>query len=90
VLFARGPGIAPGSRTDGTSVNDITPTVLAWLGLPLGLDFEGRPGNFLDPPRQQPQPIASHDTGRIERLDATTSGSEAEIFDQLRALGYIH
>lgn len=89
VLFARGPGIAPGTSTRGTSVNDVTPTVLAWLGLPQGRDMDGRPAAFLSPPTAQPPAIATHDTKEIDRLELAPSGSENAILDQLRALGYI-
>jgi hypothetical protein len=33
--------------------------------------------------------IATHDTGEIQRLEVAPSGSEEQILDQLRALGYI-
>ncbi len=88
IVFARGPGIAPGTSTRGTSVNDVTPTILAWLGLPLGQDMQGRVAAFLTP-RQPVTTIATHDVGEIERIGEAASGSEGEILDQLRALGYI-
>jgi predicted AlkP superfamily pyrophosphatase or phosphodiesterase len=38
-LILDGPGIAPGSRSSPTTLVDIAPTILAWLGLPhSGLD----------------------------------------------------
>jgi uncharacterized protein YbaP (TraB family) len=88
ILFARGPGIAPGSSTKGTSVNDVTPTILAWLGLPIASDMDGRVAAFLTPSRTV-EKIATHDVGEIERIATAPSGSEDEILDQLRALGYI-
>ena len=87
VLFARGPGISAGSDTSGTGVNDVTPTVLTWLGLPSGLDMDGRPAAFLE--RPPPEAIATHDTAPIERVGVGPSGSEEEILEQLRALGYL-
>jgi predicted AlkP superfamily phosphohydrolase/phosphomutase len=90
VVFARGRGIAPGSRSEGTSVNDVTPTILAWLGLPLGRDMEGQVAAFLHlADGESVERIATHDTGKIERIGSAPSGSEGEILDQLRALGYI-
>jgi hypothetical protein len=88
ILFARGPGIAARSSSRGTSVNDITPTLLAWLGLPLGDDMDGRVASFVTP-RQPVRHVATHDVGKIERVRTVESGSESEILDQLRALGYI-
>ena len=88
ILFARGAGIDPGSDTGTPSVNDVAPTILAWLGLPVGEDMDGRVASFLEPP-QSVTTIATHDTAEIERLGVELSGSEEEILDQLRALGYI-
>jgi len=81
------------------SILDITPTLLALLGIPVGLDMDGR---VLDsefrslPGTQRPAPIATHDTkewlaARAGQAapGATTSDDEAERLEQLRALGYI-
>jgi len=87
-VFARGPGIAPGSDSGTPSVNDVTPTILAWMGLPLGEDMDGEVAPFLDPPREI-STVATHDTGAVDRIAVEASGSEQEILDQLRALGYI-
>ena len=88
IVFARGAGIAPSSDAGAPSVNDVTPTILAWLGLPLGEDMDGRVASFLEP-AQPVMTIATHDIGQIERLGVAPSGREEEILDQLRALGYI-
>ena len=88
ILFARGPGIPAGSETRNLSVNDVTPTILAWLGLPIGEDMDGRVASFLSPPHPLTA-VATHDTGEIERLGVTPSGSEEAILEQLRSLGYI-
>jgi hypothetical protein len=87
VLFARGPGIAPGSPTLGTSIVDVTPTILAWLRLPVGSDMDGQPAAFLD--AGDVATIPTHDTRPIQRLEGGASGGEAEILEELRALGYI-
>jgi hypothetical protein len=87
VLFARGRGIAAGSRTRGTNVFDIAPSVLAWLGVPIAADMVGRPAPFLEttlPPR-----IASYDDLPIERLGDEASGREEDIVEHLRSLGYL-
>jgi arylsulfatase A-like enzyme len=87
LLFARGPGIDRGGRVEGTTVYDVTPTILTWLGLPLGSDMDGKPAAFL---RREPRPpIATYDTKPVERLGAGPSGAERERLEQLRGLGYI-
>ncbi len=87
IVFARGPGIPPGSVVTGMSVNDVTPTVLAWFGLPLGADMDGRPASFLE--LGEVETIPTHDTGEIERIGEGGDVAEASILEQLRALGYV-
>ena len=86
VLFAGGPGItvAPGPIP---SVNDVTPTVLAWMGLPAARDMEGRPAAFLA--REDIAWVESHGDTPVDRLAARPSGAEAEILEQLESLGYL-
>ena len=87
ILFIRGPGIPPGGDTSGTTVNDIAPSVLAWLGLPLGRDMDGKPAPFLS--TDEPRFVDTHDASPVKRLETGPSGHEQEILEQLRALGYI-
>jgi len=87
VIFARGPGVAVPERNRPLSVNDVTPTVLTWLGLPIGDDMEGRPAPFLVDARISR--ISSYSDTPIERLADVPSGSEESLLEQLRALGYL-
>ena len=91
VVFAAGPGIAAGSvvarGTTPPSVLDVTPSILAFLGLPAGRDLEGRPFPFLD--ADVPPPIESHADVPIHRLEGAASGAESAIFQRLEALGYL-
>jgi len=87
VIFARGRGIAPGSRAEPVHVKDLTPSVLAWLGLPVGLDMDGRPAGFLDLP--PPATVASHDRGPIERVGQAIPAVEERLVEELEALGYL-
>jgi predicted AlkP superfamily phosphohydrolase/phosphomutase len=90
VFFARGRGIEPGTRIEGLSVADVTPTILAWWGLPEALDMQGRPAAFLpDELLRDREQIASYDTTEIERLPFAASGAEEELVERLRSLGYI-
>ncbi|MGI9177183.1 MAG: alkaline phosphatase family protein, partial [Pirellulales bacterium] len=43
IVTLAGPGIRQGEQIHGTSVLDITPTVLALFGLPVGEDMDGSP-----------------------------------------------
>ncbi len=87
VLLARGRGIAPGTRAEEVGVFDITPSVLAWAGLPAGRDMVGRVASFLAV--EPPAAIASYEDEPIPRLTRTASGREAERIEELRALGYV-
>jgi len=89
VIFARGPDIVPPKDKAVVSVNDVTPTILAWLGLPIGDDMQGRPASFLSIDASQISRIASHDTHPIERLSDTPSGVEESMLEHLRSLGYL-
>ena len=42
IAAARGPGVVRGGRMNGVKPHDIAPTVLHWLGLPVGEDMPGR------------------------------------------------
>jgi predicted AlkP superfamily phosphohydrolase/phosphomutase len=91
VFYARGPGLPAGEAAEGAgeflSVNDVTPTILAWLGLPIAEDMQGRPmpAAVRGPLRTLP----SYDTTPVERLGGEDRETEAEILDQLQELGYI-
>jgi predicted AlkP superfamily phosphohydrolase/phosphomutase len=87
VLFARGPGITPGSSSDGTNILDITPSVLSWWGLPAARDMSGRVAPFLQ--RESTARIDTYDTAPIERIGSGPSGSDKQLLERLRALGYL-
>lgn len=87
ILFARGPGISAGSSSEGTTIYDITPTILAWLGLPVADDMDGRVAALLHV--EAPERLATYDDQPIERVETKSPGAEAEILEKLRALGYI-
>jgi len=87
VIFARGAGVPRGVRVEDLSVLDITPTILAWLGLPVGEDMDGRVADFVGIERVAR--IASHDGTPVEWIDSAPSGSDERILENLRALGYL-
>ena len=87
VIFASGPGVPTASPAGDVGVNDITPTVLTWLGLPAGADMDGRSAAFLEVAAKPP--IATYDTTPIERPTNARSGAEDDILEELRSLGYV-
>jgi predicted AlkP superfamily phosphohydrolase/phosphomutase len=92
VIFARGRGIEPGSKAKQVSINDITPTILTWLGFPTANDMAGVPADFLsEEVRGAVTPVSSYKDLKLEYVDTKPlpSGVEDDIVEQLRALGYI-
>ena len=89
VFFARGPGVPPGERLEEGALNifDITPTILAWFGIPIARDMDGRMAGFLEVP-SVPM-IDSYDGTPVERVGPVPSESNKVLIEQLRSLGYI-
>ncbi|MEM9837128.1 MAG: alkaline phosphatase family protein [Bacteroidota bacterium] len=93
VLAAMGPGIKKGHTTFGASLLDITPTLLAAMGLPLGEDMDGRviQGLF-----EKEIPVTTRSTWETEGWSPlTVTGDEENVLgadeavQQLRDLGYL-
>jgi hypothetical protein len=89
VIFARGPDIAAPNDRRPVSVNDVTPTILAWLGLPVADDMDGKPASFLAVDAAEVARIPTYDTQPVERLEAVPSGAEEAMLDHLKSLGYM-
>jgi tetratricopeptide (TPR) repeat protein len=89
-----GPGIKQGETLYGATILDVTPTILALLGLPIGDDMDGRPWvevfDKAEPVRRIPswEDVAGDDGMHSE--DAREDPSEsAEAIKHLVDLGYI-
>lgn len=89
IVYARGAGLPKNERVEGLSVNDITPTLLQWLALPVALDMDGEPAAFLG--ESEIAPVESYAELAVDFVDpkATPSGAEDEVIERLKALGYI-
>jgi tetratricopeptide (TPR) repeat protein len=94
IFLAAGPGIRSGAKIEGASVLDLTPTLLHYLGLPVGKDMDGR---VLTAIFEEETPITY--VASYERTDAGTPAEklaedygEAELAENLaglEALGYV-
>ena len=76
------------------SVTDITPTILALMGLPVGRDMPGRVlEEIIDPEFLAAHPVQYVDSYEEhidrERLAGTIDESEERQLEYLRSLGYI-
>ncbi|MCZ7618470.1 MAG: alkaline phosphatase family protein [Myxococcota bacterium] len=85
VLVAAGPGVEQRAERLDLSIYDVTPTILAGLGLPVARDMASRPRTEL---------IASHVTVRWldsfgHEAEASARHIDRSTEEQLRALGYV-
>lgn len=94
ILMMAGPGIRRGESITGASVLDITPTLLAAVGLPAARDMDGRvlteafTEEFLS--EHPVTMIDSYETGeRSDGEQPIESPVDDEIKEMLRSLGYI-
>lgn len=95
IIVISGPGIKKNERIYGASVMDITPTLLTYLGLPLGKDMDGKPLLQCFEGKIIPQYIESWEdvnegyTGMHSRDKRMDAWAENEAMKQLIELGYI-
>jgi hypothetical protein len=109
VLIASGPRIAAPAEAGSTrlpenpaavpvvgNVMDVTPTLLALKGIPIGEDMRGRVLTAILAPeflvRHPPSTIGSHDTpewAAKREIREQDAAAEQERLEQLRSLGYI-
>jgi predicted AlkP superfamily phosphohydrolase/phosphomutase/tetratricopeptide (TPR) repeat protein len=94
IFVMAGPGIRGDALVHGINLLDVTPTLLALFGLPVGEDMDGRPvlEAFVDPP--SPVTIPSWDEvpgdAGLHPPEAQLDPVESnEALQQLVALGYI-
>jgi predicted AlkP superfamily phosphohydrolase/phosphomutase/Tfp pilus assembly protein PilF len=89
ILYMYGNKVKSYSRLEGASILDITPTILALLGLPPASDMPGRvltDGLDLEAPmRVDTYETGGHAGGEI----AQDSEVDSEILEKLKSLGYI-
>jgi predicted AlkP superfamily phosphohydrolase/phosphomutase len=91
-LFA-GPGLVRGRMETDADAVDVTPTILAYHGLPAARDMDGVPlaGCFdaawsaIHPART----IDTYETSPMERPELPTASMSEGLEDRIRSLGYI-
>jgi len=94
ILMARGPAIAAGAAVQGARVEDVTPTVLHLLGLPVPDDLDGRVlAEMLAPAFRQAHPVqregASPADAAPSQDDGLSEPEREELHTRLRDLGYL-
>jgi arylsulfatase A-like enzyme len=93
MLVMSGPGIRPGAEIEGAVIQDIAPTVLHVMGLPVPSDMDGHvledafAEGFMD---AYPLQVAeSSGDDRMSDEAGYTEEGEKEILERLRGLGYM-
>ncbi|HYW68300.1 MAG TPA: alkaline phosphatase family protein [bacterium] len=95
MIAAVGPGIRSGATVTGASVLDLTPTILALMGEPVGRDMDGFVlTEMLDEQFLEDSPVRYVETYEKESEEAESEEPiESELDDaikeELRSLGYI-
>ncbi len=90
IVYLYGRGVRAHGRTDRADQLDVTPTVLALLGLPAGSDMPGRVLTEALSGVTAPERVASHERGRATRAVATGDAAvDPQILAHLARLGYL-
>jgi predicted AlkP superfamily phosphohydrolase/phosphomutase len=90
VIVATGPEVTPGPLEETAYLQDLGPTSLAALGIPSGVDRDGKVLPSLVGEGVQLEVVGSDSRQSGRRGDSgLTSEEEGEIEDQLRGLGYV-
>ncbi len=98
IFLAAGPHLRQGTAIDGASVLDITPTLLHYLGLPVGRDMDGKVlESAFEPAFLAKHPIryvATYEDAErtkhvVEHAEDYDADALAENLAALEALGYV-
>jgi tetratricopeptide (TPR) repeat protein/predicted AlkP superfamily phosphohydrolase/phosphomutase len=93
ILILWGPDIRSGARVADASVLDLTPTILALYGLPVGEDMDGRVlEEALEPAflaAHPPRTVPTYERGGAPPGPVEPSTQDPELIAKLRALGYL-
>jgi arylsulfatase A-like enzyme len=93
MLIMSGPGIRKSGEIEGAAIQDLAPTILHVVGLPVPSDMDGRvlvdafEDDYMEafPPRV----VDPSDARVVEEEVSFTEEGEKEILERLRGLGYM-
>ena len=92
ILLAAGKGIRQERFAPGAAIQDIAPTALHLLGLPIPDDMDGRVLDELYSPEADfgaPEYEATSGSDGVEMQDIYTDEESRDLQDKLRGLGYL-
>ena len=94
IVILSGPAFRKNHRIEGATLLDVAPTLLYLQGIPVARDMDGKilvkafTQEFLK--MNEPELVASHDTGEKKKGLAKESEMDEEILEDLKTLGYIN
>ncbi len=88
IFLAWGPDIAPGTRED-TSINDVFPTILALMDVPIPDDVDGVVLRDIVVAGRALRPRWSEATGWTGQARVSDAATDRAIEERLRGLGYL-
>lgn len=93
VLVLHGPDVRRGTTVADASVLDLTPTILALYGIPVGDDMDGRVlEEALEPSFLAAHPVRrvpTHERGTRQAAVVEPTAADDELVAKLQALGYV-
>jgi predicted AlkP superfamily phosphohydrolase/phosphomutase len=93
LFVVAGPGIRRGARVSDFDAVDVTPTVLAYHGLPWAEDMDGEPALAALTSRRltsrPPRVIETWEVAPRERVELPPESVTRDLEERIRALGYI-
>ncbi len=88
LFLAWGPDITAGNR-EGTSINDIAPTLLALLNVPIPDDMDGKVLRDIVRPVRPLRPLYTEATAFTAAPRVADAATDRAIEERLRGLGYL-
>lgn len=91
ILYLWGRDVRARARIDGATLVDVTPTILALLGLPAADDMPGRVLSEALVTANTPARVATYESAAVARADgrADDAAVDPAILQRLKALGYL-
>ncbi len=93
VLIFNGPGVKKGFRIEGASVEDVAPTIYAYLGVPRAEDLDGKAHEAAFEnaalPGLKEKPVATYGVAPFYRPGDYKRKLDPEEENRLKSLGYI-
>jgi hypothetical protein len=88
IFVASGPGVRPSGERLTLSVLDVTPTLLALLGLPVAADMDGQVAEPVLAAHRSPRRVPTYER-RTDADEQARTQIDDTTEEQLRSLGYV-